>query len=55
MNHEYASPEVMFPGVGVRPDRNDFVNITPAIVDVEMAAHGVSVVEIALVGGSGGR
>jgi hypothetical protein len=48
VNHEYASPEVMFPGVGVRPDRNDFVKITEAHVGVEMAAHGVSVVEIAL-------
>ena len=24
VNHEYANPEVMFPGLGVRPDRNDF-------------------------------
>ena len=51
VNHEYASPEVMFPGVGVRPDRNDFAKITQANADVEMAAHGVSVVEIELVEG----
>lgn len=51
VNHEYASPEVMFPGVSVRPDRNDFAQITDAHVAVEMAAHGVSVVEIALEGG----
>jgi secreted PhoX family phosphatase len=51
VNHEYASPEVMFPGVGVRPDRNDFAQITEAHVAVEMAAHGASVVEIALDGG----
>ncbi|MGE0849405.1 MAG: PhoX family phosphatase [Hyphomicrobiaceae bacterium] len=48
VNHEYASPEVMFPGVGTRPDRNDFATITPAHVAVEMAAHGVGIVEIAL-------
>ena len=41
----------MFPGVGVRPDRNDFAQINEAHVGVEMAAHGVSVVEIALEGG----
>src|SRR5262245_35396303 len=50
-NHEYASPEVMFPGIKGRPDRNDFADITEAHVGVEMAAHGVSVVEIALVDG----
>jgi secreted PhoX family phosphatase len=47
-NHEFASPEVMFPGVKGRPDRNDFAAITEAHIGVEMAAHGVSVVEIAL-------
>jgi secreted PhoX family phosphatase len=51
VNHEYASPEVMFPGINGRPDRNDFANITEAHVGVEMAAHGASVVEIALVAG----
>ena len=51
VNHEYASPEVMFPGVGTRPDRNDFATITPAHVAVEMAAHGVSIVEVALTDG----
>jgi secreted PhoX family phosphatase len=51
VNHEYASPEVMFPGVKGRPDRNDFAHITEAHVGVEMAAHGASIVEIALVDG----
>lgn len=60
INHEYANPEVMFPGVNTRPDRNDFANITEQHVAVEMAAHGVSVVEIALKNGkwrlvTGGR
>jgi secreted PhoX family phosphatase len=51
VNHEYANPEVMFAGLGGRPDRNDFARITRAHVDIEMAAHGVSVVEIALTEG----
>jgi secreted PhoX family phosphatase len=45
VNHEYTSPEVMFPGVK-RVSRLDFSMITEAHVGVEMAAHGVSVVEI---------
>jgi uncharacterized protein len=42
---------VMFPGIKGRPDRNDFASITQAHVEVEMAAHGASIVEIALVDG----
>ena len=49
VNHEYTSPEVMFPGMS-RPDRDGFQRMTAAHVAVEMAAHGVSVVEIALAG-----
>ena len=49
VNHEYTSPEVMFPDVG-RPDRDGFAGMTEPRVAVEMAAHGVSVVEIALIG-----
>ena len=48
VNNEYVNPEVMFPGLTVRPDRDDFAKITEAHVGVEMAAHGVSIVEIAL-------
>jgi secreted PhoX family phosphatase len=51
VNHEFASPEVMFSGIKERPDRNDFAHITQAHVEVEMAAHGASVVEIALAEG----
>lgn len=40
VNHEYTNAKVMFPGV----DRRDGMSKT--FVDVEMAAHGVSVVEI---------
>lgn len=46
VNHEYTNEEVMFPGLG-RQDRADFAGMTRALVDIEMAAHGGSVVEIA--------
>ena len=46
VNHEYTNEEVMFPGLG-RQDRADFVGMTKEIVDIEIAAHGGSVVEIA--------
>ncbi len=46
VNHEYTNEEVMFPGLG-RQDRADFEGMTQEIVDIEMAAHGGSVFEIA--------
>ena len=46
VNHEYTNEEVMFPGLG-RQDRAGFEGMTPQLVDIEMAAHGGSVVEIA--------
>ena len=46
VNHEYTNEEVMFPGLG-RQDRAQFSGMTPALIDIEMAAHGGSVVEIA--------
>jgi len=46
VNHEYTNEEVMFPGLG-RQDRADFEAMTKDLVDIEMAAHGGSVVEIA--------
>ena len=45
VNHEYTNEEVMFPGLG-RQDRADFEGMTQDIVDIEMAAHGGTVVEI---------
>ena len=50
VNHEYTNEELMFPELG-RQDRSDFNDMTRKLVDIEMAAHGVSVVEIALRGG----
>lgn len=42
VNHEYTNPELMFPGYNIEnPDP------TQEQVDVELAAHGISVVEIA--------
>ncbi len=46
VNHEYTNEEVMFPGLG-RQDRADFADMTKELVDIEMAAHGATVVEIA--------
>lgn len=45
VNHEYTNEEVMFPGLG-RQDRDNFKGMTPELIDLEMAAHGGSVVEI---------
>ena len=46
VNHEYTNEEVMFPGLG-RQDRAGFAGMTKELVDIEMAAHGGTVVEIA--------
>ena len=46
VNHEYTNEEVMFPGLG-RQDKVHFKGMTPELIDIEMAAHGGSVVEIA--------
>ncbi|MEM1314345.1 MAG: PhoX family phosphatase, partial [Pseudomonadota bacterium] len=51
VNHEYTNEEVMFPGLG-RQDRAGFEGMTRTLVDIEMAAHGGTVVEIAR-GGDG--
>ena len=51
VNHEYVNPELMFLNITARPDRNDFKDISSAHVGVEMAAHGVSVVDIERAGG----
>ncbi|MFK7853137.1 MAG: PhoX family phosphatase [Granulosicoccus sp.] len=46
VNHEYTNEEVMFPKLG-RQDKQDFVGMTEELVNIEMAAHGGTVVEIA--------
>jgi secreted PhoX family phosphatase len=45
VNHEYTNEEVMFPGI-VRQDLICFNDMTADLVAIEMAAHGVSIVEI---------
>jgi hypothetical protein len=46
VNHEYTNEEVMFPGLG-RQDKAGFEGMTKELIDIEMAAHGGTVVEIA--------
>lgn len=46
VNHEYTNEEMMFPGLG-RQDKADFAGMTAELVNIEMAAHGGSVVELA--------
>jgi secreted PhoX family phosphatase len=46
VNHEYTNEEVMFPKLG-RQDVVDFEGMTSELADIEMAAHGGTVVEIA--------
>jgi secreted PhoX family phosphatase len=45
VNHEYTNEEVMFPGL-VRQDLICFTDMTAELVSIEMAAHGVTIVEI---------
>ncbi|MEM8813207.1 MAG: PhoX family phosphatase [Pseudomonadota bacterium] len=45
VNHEYTNEEVMFPGIG-RQDKKDFADMTRELVEIEMAAHGGTVIEI---------
>lgn len=47
VNHEYTNEELMFPGM-VRQDSKDvlFANMTKDLVEIEMAAHGISIVEV---------
>jgi len=46
VNHEYTNEEIMFPGIA-RQDLICFPDMTAELVDIEMAAHGVTIVEIA--------
>ncbi|MGD9614884.1 MAG: PhoX family phosphatase [Alphaproteobacteria bacterium] len=48
VNHEYTAPEVMFPGIKQRQRAKDvnFAAMTRELVEIEMAAHGCSIVEI---------
>lgn len=57
INHEYTNEELMFPGLG-RQDQplakggKSFFNMTEALVDIELAAHGGTVIEVRREGGT---
>ena len=51
VNHEYTSTEMMFSGLGGLEKEARFAAMTPDRVDVEMMAHGGSVIEIERVDG----
>ncbi|WP_247886846.1 PhoX family phosphatase [Azospirillum sp. SYSU D00513] len=51
VNHEYTDEEVMFPGVGKEQQKAKFDKITKTHVEIEIAAHGGSVIEIRKVNG----
>ncbi|TCT02371.1 hypothetical protein EDC64_11314 [Aquabacter spiritensis] len=51
VNHEYTSADMMFPGIGPQRAKDGFPGMTRERVDVEMAAHGGSVIEIARIDG----
>jgi secreted PhoX family phosphatase len=51
-NHEYTNEELMFPGVGVQDSKDaNFSKMTKNLVDIEIAAHGGTVVEIRRING----
>lgn len=53
VNHEYTNEEVMFPGAAALITKeNPFGYLTKEIAEVEMAAHGGSVIEIRKVDGA---
>ncbi len=52
VNHEYTNEELMFPGIGRQDGAKKFADMTKDLVDIEMAAHGGAVIEIAR-GGDG--
>jgi hypothetical protein len=47
VNHEYTNEELMFPGLGRQDGAKKFAGMTRALADIEMMAHGGSVLEIA--------
>lgn len=48
VNHEYTNEELMFPGIGAdqMAKEQNFAKMTKDLVDIEMAAHGGTVIEI---------
>ncbi|HUU25754.1 MAG TPA: PhoX family phosphatase [Methyloceanibacter sp.] len=46
INHEYTNEELMFPSLSKRQDTSGFEQMTETLVEIEMAAHGVTIVEV---------
>lgn len=46
VNHEYTNEELMFPGLGRQEGKAAFAGMSKHLVDIEMAAHGGSVIEV---------
>ena len=46
VNHEYTNEELMFPRLGRQDGKAKFAGMTKALVEIEMMAHGGSVIEI---------
>ena len=46
VNHEYTNEELMFPGLGKQDRDAKFAGMTQELIDIEMSAHGGSIIEI---------
>ena len=51
INHEYTIEELMFPGLERQDKDRQFADMSRALTDIEMAAHGGSVIEVKRDGG----
>jgi len=51
VNHEYTNEELMFPGLGRQDGAAKFSGMTKDLADVEIMAHGGSVLEVKRAGG----
>ena len=51
VNHEYTNEELMFPALGRQEGKAAFAGMSKTLVDIEMAAHGGSVIEVKRVAG----
>ena len=52
VNHEYTNEVLMFPGIERQDRDREFADMTKEMVEVEMAAHGGTVVEVRKAGGT---
>ncbi|WP_150287773.1 PhoX family protein [Rhabdaerophilum calidifontis] len=46
VNHEYTNEELMFPAIGRQDGKARFAGMTKELAEIEMAAHGGSVLEV---------